>query len=253
MKHLSVIFLLLVFCPISLVAQPNHVLGRSVMEVSYHEVCGKHNDDFALRIGKSISQYFSYHGLRNDSLGTNPQSAMIIIQEMLDEANNRNDASKQRPSGPGHGDYLYRDQDKGTFATYTSIMGQGYRITEPIPVQDWSISVDSTRQILGYHCHMATATFRGRRWVAYYTEDIPVSLGPWKLGGLPGLILSAKVDGYISIEATSIRTKDLSPVTFYNFFDKKFDDIERTKYLKAKNDPKAYPPKTIITPQMELE
>ena len=132
---------------------------------------------------------------------------MIILQEMLDEANNRNDASKQRASGPDHGDYFYRSQANNTFDTYTSFMGQGYKITEPIPVQNWNIVTDSTRQILGYNCYMATTTFRGRQWTVYYTEDIPMPLGPWKLGGLPGLILFAEVKGFITIEASGIKTK----------------------------------------------
>ena len=223
------------------------------MEVSYHEVCGKYHDDYALRVGKSISQYFSYHNLRNDSLSSNAQTSMIILQEMLDAANNREDASKQRASGPDHGDYLYRSQTENKMVAYTSFMGQGYKVSEPIPVQDWSINVDSTRQILGYKCYMATTDFRGRRWTVYYTEDIPVSLGPWKLGGLPGLILSAEVKGFITIEASSIKIKGLSPVTFYNFYNKKYEDIQRDAYLKEISNPKSYPKNTTVIPQMELE
>ena len=34
-------------------------------------------------------------------------------------------------------------------------------------------------------------SFKGRTWYAWYSEDIPVSEGPWKLYGLPGLILRA--------------------------------------------------------------
>ena len=40
-------------------------------------------------------------------------------------------------------------------------------------------------------CHLATCEFRGRKWQAWYS-DIPYSLGPWKLNGLPGLILEAR-------------------------------------------------------------
>ena len=168
MKKLFLLFsvantILLLF-PMALMAQQTHVLEPSIMEVAYHEISGKYNDDYDLRVGKSMSQYFSYHKLRDDSLSSNAQTSMIILQEMLDEANNRNDASKQRASGPDHGDYVYRSQANNTFDTYTSFMGQGYKITEPIPVQDWNIVIDSTRQILGYPCCMATTTFRGRQF-----------------------------------------------------------------------------------------
>ena len=70
----------------ALMAQQTHVLEPSIMEVAYHEISGKYNDDYALRVGKSMSQYFSYHKLRDDSLSSNAQTSMIILQEMLDEA-----------------------------------------------------------------------------------------------------------------------------------------------------------------------
>ena len=50
---------------------------------------------------------------------------------------------------------------------------------------------DSSAVILGYPCALAVATYKGRTWYAWYTEDIPLDAGPWKLGGLPGLILRA--------------------------------------------------------------
>lgn len=55
-------------------------------------------------------------------------------------------------------------------------------------VIEWNIG-DETKEILGYKCFIATAHFRGNDWIAWFTPDIPLSLGPWKFGGLPGLIL----------------------------------------------------------------
>ena len=234
-------------------AQKNHVIEPCMMEVSYHLSLGKMKDNYALRIGKNASQYFSYDKLRDDSLGSNPETAMIILNEMLDEARNRQDQAKQRASSPGHGDYLYRNLDKGNFTTYTQVFGSHYRILEAIPVQNWLINEDSTQQIIGFSCHMATTYFRGRNWKVWYSEELPMALGPWKLGGLPGLILAAECEGFVSIKATGIKTKNLTPITFYNFEDKKFEDIERTAFLKTKKDPKAYPKNVIIIPAMELE
>ena len=55
----------------------------------------------------------------------------------------------------------------------------------------WQLVPDSTKEILGYQCQMATTRFKGRQWTVWYTEDIPLDEGPWKLRGLPGLVLSA--------------------------------------------------------------
>lgn len=41
-------------------------------------------------------------------------------------------------------------------------------------------------KLLGFKCKSATAEFRGRKYKVWYTMEIPIPIGPWKLGGLPG-------------------------------------------------------------------
>ena len=66
---------------------------------------------------------------------------------------------------------------------------------ERIPIQ-WTLS-DDTVTIGGYLCKTATCLLHGRKWTVRYAEDIPTTAGPWKLCGLPGLILDANADGGI--------------------------------------------------------
>lgn len=55
----------------------------------------------------------------------------------------------------------------------------------------WRIT--SERKSIGkFKVIKAETDYLGRRWVAWFAPDIPVSMGPWKLYGLPGLILEAE-------------------------------------------------------------
>lgn len=56
---------------------------------------------------------------------------------------------------------------------------------------DWEIQ-DNTMKIGKYTCKKAIGVFRGRTYVVWFTEEIPLPYGPWKLYGLPGLILNAE-------------------------------------------------------------
>lgn len=65
-----------------------------------------------------------------------------------------------------------------------------YIIEEPMPVINWKISAD-TASFSGLHCQKATGHFRGRDYTAWFCPDLPFHAGPWKLNGLPGLIVEA--------------------------------------------------------------
>lgn len=52
----------------------------------------------------------------------------------------------------------------------------------------WTLTQDTTR-VAGYPVQRATTEFGGRKWEAWFTEAVPVSEGPYKFCGLPGLII----------------------------------------------------------------
>ncbi len=65
-----------------------------------------------------------------------------------------------------------------------------YMIEENIPKLNWKITKD-TASFSGIHCQKATTNFRGRTWTSWYAPELPFQSGPWKLNGLPGLIIEA--------------------------------------------------------------
>ncbi|TJZ50053.1 GLPGLI family protein [Sphingobacterium olei] len=54
---------------------------------------------------------------------------------------------------------------------------------------DWSVTQD-TATINQFVCQKATINWGGRSWTAWFAVDIPISEGPYKFCGLPGLIVS---------------------------------------------------------------
>jgi len=54
---------------------------------------------------------------------------------------------------------------------------------------NWVLDNTADTVIMGYSCKRAFTSFRGRSYVAWYSPDIPISDGPYKFWGLPGLIL----------------------------------------------------------------
>lgn len=54
----------------------------------------------------------------------------------------------------------------------------------------WEPMAD-VRQVGDLTCKGAKTWFKGRTYICWYSPDIPIPEGPWKLGGLPGLILEA--------------------------------------------------------------
>ena len=90
-----------------------------------------------------------------------------------------------------------------------------YQCTENVETPDWQLIPDSTADIIGYHCQLAKTQFKGRTWFAWYAEDVPLQEGPWKLIGLPGLILKAydenKEYTFTAVGMSTLKTP--SPIT----------------------------------------
>lgn len=86
--------------------------------------------------------------------------------------------------------FVCKNHPQGKMTVTDGLSLQDYIYEDELNAQNWQF-VDSTKTILDYPCQMATCDFRGRQWTAWFAPDIPISDGPWKFGGLPGLIMES--------------------------------------------------------------
>ena len=115
-----------------------------------------------------------------------------------------------------------------------------FNILDRIDNYDWQIFPE-TKTILNYTCQKASLFFRGSIIEVYFTKDIPFSDGPWKLSGLPGMILEYRINNDAAIynaiaskvEINTSSTEIINPyqekqtITYKEFvtiYRKKYDD-----------------------------
>lgn len=120
---------------------------------------------------------------------------------------------------------------KGTLTQVVDLDAAGvYKYTESIPKIKWEIE-SGQKEILGYKCQQALCTFRGRQYEVWFTTDIPLSYGPWKLQGLPGLILEAK-DSKGEYHFTAVGIEKGNGDKKIQFYAEPIRDIKRSRALK---------------------
>ena len=100
----------------------------------------------------------------------------------------------------------------GKVTVRDAIVPTPYETCEEQKPVKWTLS-DDTLTVGGYLCKTATCQLHGRKWTVHYSEDIPTSAGPWKLCGLPGLILEAEADGIHRFTIADIQRK-ASPIYY---------------------------------------
>ena len=101
-----------------------------------------------------------------------------------------------------------------------SILGRGKLLSReyrhPLYTTDdtslqWELA-PGTKKVLGYTCQKAAVRYLGRNYIAWFAPALPISSGPWKLRGLPGLILEVSYErGEYQFDAVLIEEKPKDP------------------------------------------
>lgn len=229
---------------VNLFAQEGHkLIGKSRYVATYKLVCqtdtieGATKDDrFMLQISDNeMSRWVSEYSYRMDSICALPNGKKIWCREIESAF-----AKNGRPDGKRSKEYIYQNYpERGDVTVTDAVAMQWYDYNDDLHPQVWEVQ-DSLRIIDGYECYLATTDFRGRHWYAWFTTEIPIDNGPWKLGGLPGLILEAyDQNNHYHYSLLGFEQKEMH--IYYalpiDLFDKTVGTIEKTdriKLLRAK-------------------
>lgn len=144
-----------------------------------------YTENMLLVIGKNASVFTSY-----DKINRDEELKKMVEEQIKNQAGNPGainiNRSSVKPVTPI--DYFYFVNENKFFTKERLVTN--YLIEETAPKINWKISKD-TASFSGVKCQKATAYFKGRNWIAWFAPELPFQSGPWKLNGLPGLIIEA--------------------------------------------------------------
>ncbi|TFH93932.1 GLPGLI family protein [Porphyromonas levii] len=176
-------------------------------------------DHRKLLIGKRYTYDFSYDLFRCDSVSTalfksGARSAPMCGHEVIPEEVITN---------------LLLRETYHTARFYGSKSVLRYK--ENIPKIQWTI-LPEKKVIHSYSCQKATSTFLGRNYEAWFTMGIPISVGPYKFLGLPGLILEIKdTDNDYHWLCTGISLpKKVQPIVLWDY---RYQDVSKKQFFNT--------------------
>jgi Protein of unknown function (Porph_ging). len=157
-------------------------------------------DEMVLRISRTSSEFFSlwrrrYNEVQDSILAKGGSQAEVLTarNKIVYPLSNQHQT-------------LYKNlPDKGVLTYTDRIFSKRYVYEEQMEKPQWKILPDK-KNIANYSCQKAETTYLGRKWIVWFTDDIPISDGPWKLYGLPGLILEA-ADSEMDYQFTCMEIK----------------------------------------------
>ncbi len=131
-----------------------------------------------LEIGNEFSRFSELNAIKLDSLFEKFSHQETVGAKEMNQMMSVNTRWKT---------VIIRDIVQGSLTIQDKVK-DNYQYTEKQPSFNWKLE-NYTKEILGYNCKKATADFRGRKYTAWYTQDIPINNGPFLFNGLPGLIM----------------------------------------------------------------
>lgn len=171
MRNIKVLFwLLFVFIPFLLLGQDTYRITYDLTyQIDSTSMASIQTERMYLDFSKDISVFKSYTTHMRDSIleSSNPHALLGVPKS----------------------EFIYKIyKTKEQLISLFDYTAYKYELEEVLPSFEWKMHSE-TKTILGYTCSLATTTFKGREYTAWYTLEVPISEGPYKFHGLPGMIM----------------------------------------------------------------
>ncbi|WP_300352892.1 GLPGLI family protein [Chryseobacterium sp.] len=127
-----------------------------------------------LEVTDNISKFYSYDFYKRDSIYTeNIKLGKEIYRPMLESSF-----------------FVINNKKEFTTTKFYNFPPNSiiYKVIENKDNLNWKIT-NETKKIGNYRCQKATLRYKGRNWIAWFTDEIQLNFGPYLFEGLPGAIL----------------------------------------------------------------
>ncbi|MEE1943946.1 GLPGLI family protein [Pedobacter sp. KR3-3] len=191
MKTLKITFIAFFCTSVAWAQSPEKALAKVSYSFSHiRDTTNRANpytENMALLIGKNASVYASFDKITQDI--ERKRQLEEQVKNLAPGEPIRINVGKVKPTSAVEFYSFFKENKLFTRELLINI----YLTEEPLPKISWKITKD-TASFSGIACKKATAHFKGRNWTAWFAPELPFQSGPWKLNGLPGLIIEAYDD-----------------------------------------------------------
>ena len=178
MKHLFKITIIALFLAQLSMAQTSRFVYQVTMKSDSTDKANATIETARLDISPEKSLFYGEGRIKRDS----------VMQRMRETRNfDRNAMQNLRSSI----DYIVEKDLIKNITYFKTRLGRDQYTYEEDRKMDWKI-LPETVKIGEYEAQKAETTFAGRKWYAWFTQDIPFQDGPYKFKGLPGLIVKVE-------------------------------------------------------------
>ena len=138
------------------------------------------SEEMMLTVGEKTSKFQSMNGYLRDSIVNDVKKMNIPTMEKIGMLG---DLPKSNFK-----EIIFKDYANNSIVYREEVLRDYFEYKEKLHIFNWVIE-EERQTINGYDCQKATTKYAGRAYEAWYTQEIPISDGPYKFNGLPGLII----------------------------------------------------------------